>query len=90
MNRSKPRRLSAVLLTLALLSTPAWAAGGGAARTEQGQGLFAAVWEYLGSLVGATAADTDGRAGMDPNGATAPTSDSGTEIDGRATLDPNG
>jgi hypothetical protein len=91
MNRSKPRRLSAVLLTLTLtlLSAPAWAAGGWEARTAQGQGLFAAVWEYLGSLVGATT-DTDGRAGMDPNGATAPTSDSGAESDGRATLDPNG
>lgn len=89
MNRSKPRRLSVVLLTLTLLSTPAWAAGGWSARTDQGQGLLAAVWEYLGSLVGATA-DTDGRAGLDPDGATMPTSDSGTENDGRASMDPNG
>lgn len=87
MNRSKARRLSAVLLTLTLLSTPAWAAGGWEARAEQG--LLATVWEYLGSLVGATA-DTDGRAGMDPNGATTPTSNSGTDSDGRITIDPNG
>lgn len=89
MNRSKPRRLSAVLITLALLSTPAWAAGGWEARTEQGQGLLAAVWESLGSLVGLIA-DSDGRAGLDPNGATVPTSNSGTESDGRITIDPNG
>jgi hypothetical protein len=87
MNQSKPRRLSAVLLTLALLSTPAWAAGGWEARTEQG--LLAAAWEYLGSLVGGPA-DLDGRAGQDPNGATTPTSDNGAESDGRASMDPNG
>ena len=89
MNRSKPRRLSAVLLTLTLVSTPAWAAGGWEARTSQGQGLFSAVWEYMGSLFGATD-NTDGRAGLDPNGATTPTSDSGTDSDGRITIDPNG
>lgn len=89
MNRSKPRRLSAVLLTVTLLSTPAWAAGGWEARAAQGQGLFAVVWEYLDSLVGGTA-DLDGRAGQDPNGATTPTSDNGFESDGRAGMDPNG
>lgn len=86
MNRSLLRRLSAVLVVAVLLSTPAWAAGG--ARLDQSPGLFAAVWQFLSSLL----AVSDGRASMDPNGSMAPTTDTqaATDSDGRATLDPNG
>ncbi len=91
MNRSLLCRLSAILVVAVLLSTPAWAGDG--TRLASSPGLFAAVWQLLSSLfTETTAADAGGRAGMDPNGATAPTTDpqAATEGDGRATLDPNG
>lgn len=92
MNRSLLRRISAVLVLAILLSTPAWAGGG--ARLAPFPGLFAAVWQLLSSLMTGTttAADSDGRASMDPNGLVAPPTDvqESTDEDGRATLDPNG
>jgi hypothetical protein len=91
MNRSLLRRLSTILVVAVLLSTPAWAGGG--TRLEPSPGLFATVWQLLGSwLTGTTAAGSDGRIGMNPNGLTAPTTgtQTATDGDGRATLDPNG
>jgi hypothetical protein len=86
MNRSLLRRMSALLVVAVLLSTTAWAGGG--ARLDPSPGLFATVWQLLSSLIAAS----DGRAGMDPNGLTAPTTDvqAATDSDGRATMDPNG
>lgn len=91
MNRSLLRRLSALLVVAVLLSTPAWAGGG--VRLDPSPGLFAAVWQLLSSLLtDTTAADSDGRASMDPNGLAAPATDTqaATDGDGRATMDPNG
>jgi len=89
MNRKALSRISAVLTVTALLSASAWA--GEWARREPSPGLFATVWQLLSSLVVGTTetADSDGRAGMDPNGGPAPTQ-SGTDDDGRASMDPNG
>lgn len=88
-------RVAVLGLAVALLSQPAFSAGGLIPRAGKEPGLFAAVRQFLLALVPSTG---QAHGTMDPNGNTSsgPTSDAGTppppatEPDAHGTMDPDG
>jgi hypothetical protein len=78
MNRSMWSRVVVFLLAVVLVASPAMAAGG-SLRIDKEPGVFAALWEFLGSLVPTI---EKARGSMDPNGS--PTTEA------RGSMDPDG
>jgi hypothetical protein len=95
MRRNSRFCASTLLLAVVLSAAPAFARGPQPVPPAEVHGFLSSLWNALGGLLpmftkGRSTIDpnglTDGRAGMDPDGAaTAPAT-----TDGRAGLDPNG
>ena len=84
MRHSARPLLSALVLIFLLISSPAFATGGSVTQTENEPSLAAVFWTFLESLLPESEmSSTDGRSGIDPDGATA-------NCDGRCDIDPNG
>lgn len=86
MRRRARFRAVALLAVVVLSAVPAFAGGRQAVRSTEVHGVFASLWQALSELL----LTPKGRSTIDPDGAPASASPSGTESDGRGTIDPNG